>query len=106
MDDSYNNFDLIEDLPTNAQKPSEADNAMINMLFNDKSEASKNVRNEISDLMIMLILFIIFSIPAIDTFICNNVSIVNKSKYMLILIKGILFVLSFWVIKNFWLTRK
>ena len=61
---------------------------------------------EAKESLIVGILFVIFSIPVVDSVIKRFIPSANNSSYILLLIKILLVMLLFWVLKHFYLSRK
>ena len=99
--------DDIENLPLdNTYTPSHDEKQIVDSIFGmqDKS-AINNIVNELKDLVIIAIIFVIFSLKNIDELIYKFVPASQNSVYILIGIKTIGFVVLFWIIKNFYLSR-
>lgn len=108
MDIKYaTNSDLIKDLPTDKVEPSTDELQMMDILFkNANTPGMNNLFKEIKDSLIVGILFILFSIPQIDTLLNKYIPITQTSPYILILIKAIFIIGLYWLIKHFYLAKK
>ena len=62
--------------------------------------------SEAKESIIVGIIFLIFSIPAIDSVIKSIIPATNNSSYILLLIKILFVMVLFWVLKHFYLSRK
>jgi hypothetical protein len=103
--DNYS--DDIESLPLdNVYVPSQNEKQIVESLFGiqDKSVINK-IMNEFKDLVIVAILFIVFSLKNVDDLIYKFVPASQNSVYILLLIKTLGFVVLFWIVKNFYLSR-
>jgi hypothetical protein len=99
--------DDIESLPLdNFYVPSQNEKQIIDSLFGvqDKWVISK-ITNELKDLFIIAILFVLFSMKNVDELIHKFVPASQNSVYILLLIKTLGFVVLFWIAKNFYLSR-
>ena len=99
--------DDIENLPLdNTYIVSQDEKQIVDSLFGiqDKS-AMTNIVNELKDLIIIAIIFVIFSLKNIDELIYKFVPASQNSVYILIGIKTLGFVVLFWIVKNFYLSR-
>jgi len=96
--------DDIENLPLDKNYvPSKSESEIVDMLFGkNKSDA---VVNELKDLFVIAILFVIFSLKNVDEFIQKVVPVTQNSPYYLLGVKTIAFTVLFWIIKNFYLSR-
>jgi len=99
-------YDSIKSLPTNTDIINDLDLQIINNLFGTSNKSIKeNVLHEAKDLIIISILFIILSLPQTDKILQKYLPITNNYVYNIIL-KTIIFVIFYWVIKHFYLIRK
>ena len=99
-------YDSIKSLPTNTDIINDLDLQIVNNLFGTSNKSIKeNVLHEAKDLIIISILFIILSLPQTDKILQKYLPITNNYIYN-ILLKTILFVLFYWLIKNFYFLRK
>ncbi len=99
--------DDIESLPLdNVYVPSQNEKQIIDSLFGvqDKSVISK-ITDELKDLFMIAILFVLFSMKNVDELIHKFVPASQNSVYILLLIKTLGFVVLFWISKNFYLSR-
>ena len=96
-------FDLIDDLPSDNIPITDVEKIIINTFFKNKKV---NLFNEMKDVIIIIILFLIFSIPYFDIYIKKIIKISEKSYYILVLIKAFLFSIFFCFFKNFYLSNK
>lgn len=99
--------DDIENLPLDKTYiPTQNERAIVDSLFGvqDKSVLNKIV-NELKDLVLIAILFILFSLKNVDEFIQKVIPVSQNSVYILLLIKTIAFVSVFWIFKNFYLSQ-
>ena len=98
-------FDFISELPTDKNKPSDNEYRIINTLFKEKNTINI-IFKEMQDSFIVGILFVIFSLPMLDSLIIKFIPVAEKSIYVLLCIKVLSIMLLFWVIKHFYLSRK
>ena len=99
-------YDSIKSLPTNTDIINDLDLQIVNNLFGTSNKSIKeNVLHEAKDLIIISILFIILSLPQTDKILQKYLPITNNYVYNIIL-KTIIFVIFYWVIKHFYLIRK
>lgn len=92
--------DNLETLPSDLVEPLEYEKTIINNLFGSVNK-NKELKDELKRLILMFVLFIVFSFPIFTTILEKILPISNKSVYIAIILKGILFVGSFWIINNF-----
>ncbi len=108
---SYQNIkvsDPIAALPTDKQEPTSSELHVINTLFNDdNNKKSMNaIFVEAKESLIVGILFVILTIPQVDILINKILPITEKSSYILLLIKVLIIMLLFWLIKHLYLAKK
>ena len=98
--------DDISTLPTDKNNPSEVDKNITDTIFGENLSITQKLVKEGKDMIILGVLFVILSLPQLDDIIKKFVPITANSVYMLILIKAILIMVIFWLIKHFYLSRK
>ena len=99
------NYDAIINLPSDKSQPSEAELLVLNSIFKEKKSTVQNIMNEAYEPFFVGILFVLFSIPQVDVFINQNIQITQNSLYFLLLVKMLLVMFVFWIIKYFHLSR-
>jgi hypothetical protein len=97
--------DPIAQLPTDNSKPNHDELTVVNTLFKNHKNTIETVANEMKDSVIAGILFIILSLPQVDDFIKSLLTFTNNSPILLTLIKALIFVLLFYLIKNYALSK-
>jgi len=102
--DDYNSLDVLEDLPHDSSIPNESETKMLNMLF--KPVETSRLAVELKNSMLLIILFCMFSIPQLDGLLEQVLPITKNSIYIRVLVKGVFFALLFWIISNYWLSKK
>ena len=103
---STNIGDAINELPTDDGPVSEDDLKLADTLFGKKNtKFLDKLAGEFKDLFLAGILFIVLSIPMTDNLI-TKIPIAAKSHIILLIIKALLFILLFWVIKNLNLAKR
>ena len=98
--------DNLQYLPTNKLSPSPTDLHLTDQIFGPETTLTTKFISEGKESIIIGLLFIIFSLPQIDELIKKILPIARNSVYFLILIKSLLFIIIFWLIKNFYLSKK
>ena len=100
------NSDLISELPVDKNEPTKNEIQIIDTIYKKHKKTVNSVFIEAKESIIVGILFVIFSIPTIDSFIKRIIPAANTSSYILLLIKILLVMILFWIIKHFYLSRK
>ena len=101
------NYDIIENLPLDNSEPSSNDLKIVNTLFTPQNQSQiGSILAEAKDAIVVGILFIIFSLPYIDSLINKFIPITNGSVFILTLFKAIFIIIVFWLIKHFYLSKK
>lgn len=101
----YSDADIIEQLPTDQTIPSRNEIHVINTLFKENKGNLQKIFDELKSSILIGLLFMIFSLPQIDIIIKKFVKIAEKSPYILIGIKAIVFVVIFYFLNNMYLVR-
>lgn len=98
--------DLIEQLPSDTSVPSHNEIRLVDQFFQQKKSLIDRIFNHTKDMIILAGLFILFSLPFVDTIIKKVITIASTSLYILIGVKTLLFVIVYFIIKNIYLVRK
>ncbi len=99
--------DRLASLPTDENPPTHPELQMVDYLFG-KDGSQKKINGLIGEFKLSLIagaLFVILSLPWVDTLFRNFISVANND-VILMIIKTVLFVVIFYFISNFWIVRK
>jgi hypothetical protein len=96
--------DNIQTLPVDNNYPTHNEIHMVDTLFKQKHTAVQKILTSSKEFVLLLILFIVFSLPFIDELI-NKFVMTTDSPYILIGIKGAVFVIIYFLIKNIYLVR-
>jgi hypothetical protein len=102
---TYKNYDVLSTLPTDKIPPTPSELQILNTLFNHKKEIN-NILSEAKEAIIVGIIFLLFSVPQLDSLIQKFIPITEKSTYILLLIKILFVIVLFWVVKHFYLIKK
>jgi len=98
--------DIIQDLPTDKSVPSHNEIQIVDTLFKEKQKIANTFLYHTKDLLILLILFIMFSFKQIDDLVGKFIPIVKKSPYISVIFRGLCFVLAYFIINNLHLVIK
>jgi hypothetical protein len=98
--------DFINQLPADMSVPSHNEIRIVDQLFHQKKGIFDLIMGKTKDIIVLGGLFIIFSLPFVDTLIMKFVTAASTSPYILIGIKALLFVLTYFIINNLYLARK
>lgn len=100
------NGDNLRTLPTNKTQPSYNELAMINTLFSDESTNTiQNLFKEFKTDFYIGIFFFVLSLEQVDNLLLKYIPVTQKNKYLLLLVKTVIFVFCVWFLKNFWLAK-
>lgn len=95
--------DIIDQLPVDQSLPTHDEINLINNIFKKEKTNIQKICAEFKDIIYIGIIYILFSIPYIDTLIHSLIPLSFTYPYILLLIKAILFMILYWVSKNIWL---
>ena len=98
--------DLIETLPTDKSELSQPEIQIMDTLFKQNHTTIQKLLLGTQDVILIGILFILFSMPQIDQYVIKLFPSTISSPYILIFIKTILFMLSYFILKNIYMVRK
>ena len=105
MNHPQNMGDIIEQLPSDQTVPSHNEIRIIDTLFKQKKGVIDKILKNTKDILIIGILFVIFSLPPIDELIKRFVPITATSPYILIGVKALLIMIVYFIVNNFYLSR-
>jgi hypothetical protein len=98
--------DRIDTLQTDQTAPSHAEIQIVNSLFKEKIGTVKRIMNGTKDVLIMGVIYVLMMLPQIDSLIKKVLPVSATSVYILILVKAIIFMLMYFIVKNIYLVRK
>jgi hypothetical protein len=101
-----NNSDVITSLPVDANPPSQDEVKILDVLFHKQKGTMEKIFSESKDVLIVGLLYILFSIPQIDSFIIKFIPSAETSIYILLSVKALIFMIAFFILKNWYLCRK
>lgn len=97
--------DILINLPTDKINPTEQEIHISNMLFSDKNNMNKNFTSELKNLLLLFIVFFIISTKEVENILSRFFPISQKSPYIGIAIKGLVFIILYWIISNISLSK-
>jgi hypothetical protein len=98
--------DMIDQLPSDKSIPSHNEIRIFDQLFHTKKTIFDKILVNTKDILIIGVLFILFSIAPLDSLIKKFIPLSNTSSYILIGAKTVLFMITYFIIKNIYLSRK
>lgn len=98
--------DVIEDLPVDNSQPKHDELRIVNTLFKEHEGTMTKIGRELKDLVIIGLLFILFSLPQVDGLIKRVFPPAVNSVYILVGVKTLIVMALFWIIKYFYLSKK
>ena len=100
------NADIIDSLPTDQSIPTHSEIQIVDTFFKQRQNALQKIFNGTQDVIIVGLLFVVFSLPQIDDFIKKFAPSTENSPYILMFVKTLLFMFCYFVVKNMYLVRK
>jgi hypothetical protein len=98
--------DRIDSLPVDQSPPSHAEISVVNTLFKQNKGLLDTVLLDAKDVVFMGILFAVISLPVTGGFIERFFPSTVESPYMMILVRVVLFMILYYILKNIYLVRK
>jgi hypothetical protein len=98
--------DLIDQLPTDKTVSSHNEILIVDKLFQKNKTMIEVILCNSKDLLLIAGLFMLFSITKLDDFIAKIFPISNNSVFFLTAIKSLLFVLTYFIVKNIHFAKK
>jgi len=102
----YGDGDPISQLPVDQNPPKPDEIQLINTLFKKNRKTMDIIFDELKDALLVALLVIISCLPQLDKLLHRFIPITEKSPYILLLIKGLITGILFWLIKHFYLSKK
>jgi len=97
-------YDLIQGLNAVDIQPSAEEIKIADTIFKAKNVAI-NMQNDIKEIVVIAVLFVIFSLPQTEETITRLLPSLKNFPYTITVIKILLVVIFFWLAKNFALSR-
>jgi hypothetical protein len=99
-------MDYLDNLPTESITPSKLEQELSDKVFGKQLSLPKKFIKESKDMLILGLLFILFSLPQVDSLIKKFIPITNNLVYILIFVKAVFLMILYWILKHFYLSRK
>jgi hypothetical protein len=106
IEDTQIKGDYIDKLPLDNIMPSHEEIKLVDTLFKEQQTTFNKIFINLKDVLILGLLFVAFSVPQLDSVVMKILPCTEKSPYLLIGAKALLFMLVYFVIKNVYLVRK
>lgn len=97
--------DPITQLPVDQEPLNSSEVEIVNTLFKENRSTLDKIVGDSKDALFVGVLVILFSLPQVDLLINKLVPSTAKSPYITVLVKGLIAVAMFWIIKYFYLSR-
>jgi uncharacterized integral membrane protein len=97
--------DPIESLPTDKDNVSANSLHLLNTFFTEKESHVRVMLGELREVVILAILYILISLPQVDSFLLNIFSFTNNSPIILMVVKGVVLGILYYVTTNFKLIK-
>ena len=100
IDSEYS--DNILTLPTDKIQPTEIETQLTDTLFKQQKSIFKKIFSTgIQELILMTLLFMIFSVPDINDMVISKIPVsLTKNPYIFVLLKTIIFIFIFYILKT------
>jgi len=96
--------DNIDYLPTDNTLPTHFELEIMNNLFRQNKNSFDSILEESKDLFLLFFLFIILSLPKTNEILKKIIHI--DSEIILVGLKSVILVTIYWLVKNFYLSKK
>ena len=100
------NSDNIDVLPTDQNNPSHAEIQIVDTLFKQKHNTVQKLLSGTKDVLVIGFIFLLFSLPQFDELLKKLIPATEKSQYILVAVKAVLFAFAYFLVKNLYLVRK
>lgn len=98
--------DIINQLPSDKDLPTQNEMLIVDKFFKQKKNVFERIFNYNKEFILLAVLFIIFSLPIVESTLSKFIPIIEKSPYISILIRSAIFVITYFIIKHLYLVRK
>lgn len=99
--------DSIQALPTDQIQPSPQEMQVYNAVFQQNNLTTmQKVVHGLRDIILAGILFIVFQLPQIDELLEKFIPVARTSYPIRVVLKAVMFSLVYFMVKNWYLTRK
>lgn len=98
------NGDIIKQLPTDNDIPSDREIKIMNELFEEQTNMASNIASKNKNIIFIGILFMLFSSSILDNLIKKYIPVAINN-YLLIVIKTLVFMLSVFIVQNWSFSR-
>lgn len=98
--------DLIGDLPSDQTVLSHNEIRIVDTLFKQQQGVIEKILTNSKDVLLVGSLFMVFSLKPVDEFILKMIPFARNSEYSLLIVKTILIMVIFFLLKNLHLVRK
>lgn len=105
-EDMIEGGDFILNLPTDKSQPSHTEIKLIESIFKEDTKSMKNVVSEMKDLLIIGLLFFIFSLPQTTLMLERLSPVINRSIYISIGVRAFIVMVLYWLFKHFYFSRR
>jgi hypothetical protein len=92
--------DYLKDLQVDESKNTEDELNIINNIFKEKKDVKVCVMDQLQNILLIGVLFFIFSLPQIDIIFKRILQKLDNSFYIILILKTILFMIFYYIIKN------
>jgi hypothetical protein len=98
--------DLVNELQSDDQPLNQTEEQFMNTFFKEKPTMLKRVLAETKDVVLVGALFVLVNIPGVESLIIRFFPLAGGSTYIMLCLKAILLMLLYFILKNFYLSRK
>jgi hypothetical protein len=98
--------DMISQLPSDQSQPSHNEIRIVETLFKENKDTISTIATEGKDAIFIGALFVIFNLPIVTSLVLRFVPSAETSMYVMVGVKAIALMLTYWVVKHFYLSRK
>ena len=98
--------DPIDALPTDKTEPSHTEIQIVDTLFKQKQSTVQKLLAGTQDVLLVGLLFILFSLPQFDEIIKKMFPATTTSFYILLFVKTLIVMCLYFICKNMYLVRK
>ena len=97
--------DPLQNLPMDQSQPTHKEIEIVDTLFKKHRGTMSVIVDEMKSSFIVGVLFLVLSLPQVDALFRRMIPSLANSTYIILIVKLVIFVALYWILKHFYLCR-
>ena len=97
--------DPLGNLPVDQSQPTHKEIQLVDTLFKENKKTMSVIAEELKSAAIVGALFLVLSLPQVDSLFRRMIPSLANSTYIMLIIKVVMFIALYWILKHFYLCR-